>query len=218
MSSDTLSLASCAQATLFGVALLNGLTVLSSYDEEDVTCKARVSNAISMVVCLVSAIHYTHILSVGVCSTSYRSILYSDWLVTVPLLLVEFWLLLGLPTTTPLSSMLLLVVVVMSVGMIITGYRRMYAVSWACLVGMYTLYVLSGIAAQNTGLDCNDHDADGTPAREYPASLVIFFFGMWLIYGAVELLDLTHMNRVRGFALLDVVCKAIFGFTIAWFV
>lgn len=214
MRNDALSLASCAQATLFGTAVLNGLTVLSTYTKDDTMCKARIANAISMVVCLVSAIHYTHILSAGVCAASYRGVLYSDWLVTVPLLLVEFWLLLGLPTTTPRSGVALSVTVVVSVGMILTGYMRMYAASWACLVGLYALYGTFGVTAWSPGAKHDDPDSE----RKYPVSLVVLFFGVWLLYGVVELVDLAHVSRVRGFALLDVVCKAIFGFTIAWFV
>lgn len=192
--------------------MVNALTAVSACDKrEDDVYRSRVPNSLSAVVCLVSAIHYTHILKTGTCPDSYRNILYSDWLVTVPLLIVEFWMLLKFPIQTPETVTTLFAAMALSVWMVLAGYFRYYTMSWVCLLAVYVVYAVAYSRA-----NCANDDSNNTPyAHTYPDSLIFIFIGIWLLYGIVETFHISHINRIRGFSLLDILCKAVFGLTIA---
>jgi hypothetical protein len=213
---DHLSLVSCAQTMLLTSAVINILAVgVPTNRKHDTNTASRwtsyeISNLLSFAVCLISGIHYTHMLYIG--QNTYRSVLYSDWLVTVPLLLIECWVLLRNSYDDAANTVWLASVVVLSIVMIMSGYFRTYGLSWICLIGVYMIYVFQYYNNHNT---CHEDTPDDEPGR-YPTYLIVLFLGLWMGYGIVEMGATSQLWRMRLFSVLDIICKAIFGITIAF--
>ena len=130
-------------------------TVFFFLERDRVSAKWKTSLTVSGLVTLVAAVHYLYMrevwVSTGTSPTVFR---YIDWLITVPLLMVEFFLILSAITKVPVGVFWRLMVG--TFVMLIGGYlgEARYVAAWpAFIVGMagwaYILYeIFAGQASK----------------------------------------------------------------------
>lgn len=134
-------------------------TVFFFLERDRVSSKWKTSLTVSGLVTLVAAVHYLYMREVWVnTGTSPTVFRYIDWLITVPLLMIEFYLILSAITKVPTGVFwrLMIGTVVMLVG----GYlgEARYVAAWpAFIVGMagwaYILYeIFAGQASKINAL------------------------------------------------------------------
>ncbi len=130
-------------------------TVFFFLERDRVSAKWKTSLTVSGLVTLVAAVHYLYMrevwVSTGTSPTVFR---YIDWLITVPLLMIEFFLILSAITKVPVGVFWRLMVG--TFVMLIGGYlgEARYVAAWpAFIVGMagwaYILYeIFAGQASK----------------------------------------------------------------------
>ena len=188
---------SCTAACLAAVAVANASAAAGSRPSR----RARIANTLSAAVCVVSYLHYRAVVAAATPAEA-MSYLYSDWYVTLPLLLYELWVVLDLEW----SAARLGAAAALSILMVFAGSRRCFGVSWACLIGIYAIFAWQREAKAEGA-------AEGAE-RRYPRMLAIAFFAVWVAYGVVEHAAPAGARRAC-FAVLDLVCKGAFGLSIA---
>lgn len=124
-------------------------------ETQRVTAKWKTSLTVSGLVCLVAAVHYFYMRDVWVTTGSTPTVYrYIDWLITVPLLMVEFYLILSAVTRVSVGVFwrLLIGTIVMLVGGYLgeTGYMNL---TLAFVIGMagwaYIIYeIFAGEASK----------------------------------------------------------------------
>ncbi len=193
------AITTCTQAALFGTAAINIATLITR--RENTT--RYISNALAGVVGIISGIHYTYILKADGLA---KDLLYADWLVTVPLLIAEMWLLLDMPHTA-MNAGGLIVSIILSVLMIVFGFGNYKVPAWGCLAVIYVLFATSYEASKHRRRE----------PRSYPPALVWIFFGSWVLYGVVDLVrgGYSAGAKLQSYAFLDMFSKALFGLTVA---
>jgi bacteriorhodopsin len=173
--------------------------------------KTIVSNSVGAAVCFIAFLHYILLSRPG---KDIMSIRYSDWFFTLPLLLIEIFLICGIDIIDNIWMFLFLIMLIM--GMLITGwmavrslrsngtnYTKWLVAGTICLVAIY-LIVLGVL----------ERDTDG-PLQ----TATIIFFLMWTLYGFVSFYQRTgneHMSQA-AYDILDIVTKAVFGLVVAAF-
>lgn len=130
-------------------------TVFFFLERDRVSAKWKTSLTVSGLVTLVAAVHYLYMrevwVSTGTSPTVFR---YIDWLITVPLLMIEFFLILSAITKVPVGVFWRLMIG--TFVMLIGGYlgEARYVAAWpAFIVGMagwaYILYeIFAGQASK----------------------------------------------------------------------
>ena len=186
--------------------------------------KWKTSLTVSGLVTLVAAVHYMYMREVwitdGSTPTVYR---YIDWLITVPLLMVEFYLILAAITKVPTGVFwrLMIGTLVMLVG----GYvgEAGYVAAWpAFIVGMLGwAYILYEIFAGEAG-KINASQAPESVQSAFSLMRLIVTFG-WAIYpvgyffgyltGSDPASSMKALNVIYNLA--DVLNKIAFG-VIIW--
>lgn len=121
-------------------------TVFFFLERDRVSAKWKTSLTVSGLVTLIAAVHYFYMRDVWVATGSTPTVFrYIDWLITVPLLMIEFYLILSAITKVPVGVFwrLMIGTLVMLVGGYL-GEARYMAVWPAFIIGMlgwaYILY------------------------------------------------------------------------------
>ena len=185
---DTISLHS-TRAFLGGVALLQTIASLAASDTD---ATAASSNALGAVVCAIAWQIYSRMQGSGDLDSSLR---YADWTVTTPLMLVEFFILLGIDLRanyTSLAGAILLIVACILLGRraVISSRTRVrdFVAACVCFVAMVVL-VLRAI-----------------PEWSSRVTMPLVFLSVWFLYPVVF-----WMKSPAAFNLLDFVSKGVFG-------
>lgn len=167
---------------LISMALIAS-TVFFFLERDRVSAKWKTSLTVSGLVTLVAAVHYFYMRDVWVATGSTPTVFrYIDWLITVPLLMIEFFLILSAIATVPVGVFwrLMIGTVVMLVG----GYvgEAGYLNTWiAFIIGMagwaYILYeIFAGEASK-----INAQSAPPSVQSAFNTMRLIVTFG-WAIY------------------------------------
>ena len=167
---------------LISMALV-AATAFFFVERDRVAGKWKTSLTVSGLVTLIAAVHYFYMRDVWVATgTSPTEFRYIDWLLTVPLLMVEFYLVLSAVTKVPAGVFWRLLVG--SIVMLAFGYAGetgMMGVTMACVLamagwGFIVWEILKGEASQiNAGL------SNANVQGAYKAMLICVTIG-WSIY------------------------------------
>lgn len=206
---------------LISMALMAS-TVFFLWETQGVTAKWKTSLVVSALVTLIAAVHYFYMRDVwvttGTSPTVYR---YIDWLLTVPLLMIEFYLILrAIGAATPGIFWRLLVGTLV---MLIPGYMGEAGyldVNVGFVLGMAGwIYILYEIFAGEAG-KAAEREASDAVKYAYKAMRWIVTIG-WAIYPLgyvlgymVGAVDESTLNIVYNLA--DLVNKVAFGILI-WY-
>jgi bacteriorhodopsin len=193
-------------------------------ERDRVTGKWKTSLTVSGLVTLVAAVHYFYMREVWVASGSTPTVYrYIDWLITVPLLMIEFYLILS--AITKVSTGVFWRLVIGTLVMLIGGYvgEAGYAdVTTAFIVGMLGwFYILYEIFAGEAG-KISANKAPATVQKAFNTMRLIVTFG-WAIYplgyyfgyltGSDPASSMASLNIIYNLA--DVLNKIAFG-VIIW--
>lgn len=195
-------------------------TVFFFIERDRVSSKWKTSLTVSGLVTLVAAVHYFYMRDVWVATgetpTVYR---YIDWLITVPLLMVEFFLILSAITSVP--ARIFWKLLIGTTLMLVFGYMGeagyMSATLGFVLGTAAWVYVLYEIFAGETG-KLNAEAASPAVQSAFNLMRYIVTFG-WAIYPLGYLLgymagsvDVETLNIIYNLA--DVLNKIAFGLII----
>ena len=192
-----------ATAALAGASAMQALAATRATD-----AKTALSNATGSSVCLIAFIHYLCIMRPGIDATTIR---YSDWLITLPLLLLEIFLICGIDIVE--NGWVFLLTCILLLAMLLAGWMSVRSkrrhptksiqqkvwllVGCVCLIAVYWI-VLSLFEQTKTGL--------------LPL-ISIGFFSLWSLYGVVAVIDGSHTQYM--YDILDLSTKAVFGIIVA---
>ena len=223
----------------FGLISMLACTVYTLVAQAHVLAKYRTALVMSSMVTFIAGYHYWRIFnsfeessmknavtigtSQGSFNEAYR---YVDWILTVPLLLVEVIAVLALAKEA--SKSLTRRLVVASAAMIILGYpgeissstgtKMMYFVL-SMIPFLYILYVLFGELSKSL-----DRQPDGV--AQTVSNLRLLLIGTWAVYPISYLIPVFITNpsaseaaalftyRQVGYTIADVLAKCVFGLTI----
>jgi bacteriorhodopsin len=193
-------------------------------ERDRVEGKWKTSLTVSGLVTLVAAVHYFYMRDVWVATGSTPTVYrYIDWLITVPLLMIEFYLILSAITKVPTGIFwrLLIGTLVMLIGGYVgeAGYAD---VMTAFIVGMLGwFYILYEIFAGEAG-KISANKAPATVQKAFSTMRLIVTFG-WAIYplgyyfgyltGSDPASSMASLNIIYNLA--DVLNKIAFG-VIIW--
>ena len=167
---------------LISMALIAS-TVFFFLERDRVSAKWKTSLTVSGLVTLVAAVHYFYMREVWVTTGSTPTVFrYIDWLITVPLLMIEFYLILSAITKVPVGVFwrLMIGTLVMLVGGYL-GEAGYMAVMHAFIIGMvgwaYILYeIFMGEASK-----INANSAPASVQSAFNTMRLIVTIG-WAIY------------------------------------
>ena len=158
-------------------------TVFFFLERDRVSAKWKTSLTVSGLVTLIAAVHYFYMRDVWVTTGSTPTVFrYIDWLITVPLLMIEFYLILSAITKVPVGVFwrLMIGTLVMLVGGYL-GEARYLAVWPAFIIGMAGwAYILYEIFAGQAG-KINAKNAPPAVQSAFSTMRLIVVFG-WAIY------------------------------------
>ena len=158
-------------------------TVFFFLERDRVSAKWKTSLTVSGLVTLVAAVHYFYMRDVWVMTGSTPTVFrYIDWLITVPLLMIEFYLILSAITKVPTGVFwrLMIGTLVMLVGGYL-GEARYLAVWPAFIIGMAGwAFILYEIFAGQAGR-INAKSAPPAVQSAFNTMRLIVTFG-WAIY------------------------------------
>jgi bacteriorhodopsin len=193
-------------------------------ERDRVEGKWKTSLTVSGLVTLVAAVHYFYMRDVWVATGSTPTVYrYIDWLITVPLLMIEFYLILS--AITKVSTGIFWRLLIGTLVMLIGGYvgEAGYAdVMTAFIVGMLGwFYILYEIFAGEAG-KISANKASATVQKAFSTMRLIVTFG-WAIYplgyyfgyltGSDPASSMASLNIIYNLA--DVLNKIAFG-VIIW--
>jgi bacteriorhodopsin len=208
---------------LISMALV-AATAFFFLETQRVAGKWKTSLTVSGLVTLVASVHYFYMrevwVSLGSTPTVYR---YIDWLITVPLLMVEFFLILSAITKVPVGVFWRLILG--TLVMLVAGFagEAGYAAAWpAFIVGMLGwFFILYEIFAGEAG-KINASQAPASVQSAFGLMRLIVTFG-WAIYpigyffgyltGSDPVTSMKALNVIYNLA--DVLNKIAFG-VIIW--
>ncbi len=209
-------------ALSFGTAVMLGAFVYFLTQIKSVAKQYQSGVAVSAVVVGIAGYHYYRMWSLwssGATNEGYR---YADWLITVPLLVIELLIVLGV--TAERRKSLMKTLVPASALMIALGYPGEVASStgtkwlfWilAMLPFAYILFVLVGelkaARARETG-----------PVAGLIRTATVILLGTWLVYPVAYLFPVifgashegAEAARQLGYTVADITAKALYGLVI----
>jgi bacteriorhodopsin len=210
----------------FGFASMLATTIYLYLSQARVLPKYRQAIVISGTVTLIALYHYWRIYDSfaaahggdGLFNEAYR---YVDWLLTVPLLLLETIAVLALPAANRKSLIARLVPA--SAAMIVLGYPGEIAADngpkmmWGALSTIPFLYILYVLFVELTkSLDKQPAEVSATVKRL--RLLLIATWGVYPISYLMPVLGIDGANafvgRQIGYTVADVLAKCLFGLTI----
>ena len=167
---------------LISMALIAS-TVFFFLERDRVSAKWKTSLTVSGLVTLVAAVHYFYMREVWVSTGSTPTVFrYIDWLITVPLLMIEFYLILSAITKVPVGVFwrLMIGTLVMLVGGYL-GEAGYMAVMPAFIIGMVGwAYILYEIFMGEAG-KINANSAPASVQSAFNTMRLIVTIG-WAIY------------------------------------
>ena len=166
-------------------AALLAATVFFFLERDNVSAKWRTSLTVSGLVTGIALWHYLYMRGVWVeTGTSPTVFRYIDWLLTVPLLIVEFYLILR--AVTDVAASLFWKLFVGSLVMLIFGYLGEAGImaAWpafiiGCLAWFYMIYTLWG----GEGAAARDASGNAAVQSAYNTMMYIIIIG-WVVYPA----------------------------------
>lgn len=223
----------------FGLISMLACTVYTLVAQTHVLAKYRTALVMSSMVTFIAGYHYWRIfnsfegssmknaVSIGTSQGSFNEAYrYVDWILTVPLLLVEVIAVLALAKEA--SKSLTQRLVVASAAMIILGYpgeissstgtKMMYFVL-SMIPFLYILYVLFGELSKSL-----DRQPDGV--AQTVGNLRLLLIATWAVYPISYLIPVFITNpsateaaslftyRQVGYTIADILAKCVFGLTI----
>ena len=193
-------------------AIMLASTVFFLVERDRVAGKWKTSLTVAALVTGVAFWHYLYMRGVWITSladgegsspTVYR---YIDWLITVPLQIVEFYLILA--AVTNVSSSLFWKLLVASLVMLIGGYMAMMP---AFIIGMVGWAVIIYLIFFGEAAQVNASSGNAAGQMAFNAIRMIVLVG-WAIYPIGYWLDAEGLNIVYNLA--DLVNKTAFGLVI----
>ena len=167
---------------LISMALV-AATVFFFIERDRVAGKWKTSLTVSGLVTLIAAVHYFYMrdvwVSTGTSPTEFR---YIDWLLTVPLLMIEFYLVLSAVTKVPSGVFTRLLVG--SVAMLVFGYMGetgMMNVTLAFVLAMSSWGVILWEIFKGEASQINAGLSNANVQKAYKWMLICVSIG-WLIY------------------------------------
>ena len=167
---------------LISMALV-AATVFFFIERDRVAGKWKTSLTVSGLVTLIAAVHYFYMrdvwVSTGTSPTEFR---YIDWLLTVPLLMIEFYLVLSAVTKVPSGVFTRLLVG--SVAMLVFGYMGetgMMNVTLAFVLAMLSWGVILWEIFKGEASQINAGLSNANVQKAYKWMLICVSIG-WLIY------------------------------------
>ena len=167
---------------LISMALV-AATVFFFIERDRVAGKWKTSLTVSGLVTLIAAVHYFYMrdvwVSTGTSPTEFR---YIDWLLTVPLLMIEFYLVLSAVTKVPSGVFTRLLVG--SVAMLVFGYMGetgMMGVTLAFVLAMLSWGVILWEIFKGEASQINAGLSNANVQKAYKWMLICVTFG-WSIY------------------------------------
>ena len=193
-------------------AMMLASTVFFFVERSDVSVKWRTSMTVAGLVTGIAFWHYLTMSQLAAAGTSPVAYRYVDWFITVPLQIVEFYLILA--AVTVVSSRVFWKLLIAGLVMLVGGYVGETCECWELygfIVGMlgwagviYLIFV--GDAAK-----VNDSSNNEASQFAFKAMRMIVLFG-WAIYPIGYWLDDASLNVVYNLA--DLVNKTAFGLMI----
>lgn len=158
-------------------------TVFFFLERDRVSAKWKTSLSVSGLVTLVAAVHYFYMRDVWVATGSTPTVFrYIDWMITVPLLMIEFFLILSAITKVP--SAVFWRLMIGTLVMLIGGYlgEGGYMAVWpAFIIGMAGwAYIIYEIYLGEAG-KINANNAPASVQSAFNAMRLIVVFG-WSVY------------------------------------
>tara|TARA_B100000927_G_C16321406_1_gene411507 strand:- start:30 stop:773 length:744 start_codon:yes stop_codon:yes gene_type:complete len=201
-------------------AALLAATVFFFLERDNVSSKWRTSLTVSGLVTGIALWHYLYMRGVWVeTGTSPTVFRYIDWLLTVPLLIVEFYLILR--AVTDVAASLFWKLFVGSLVMLIFGYLGEAGImaAWpafiiGCLAWFYMIYTLWG----GEGAAARDASGNAAVQSAYNTMMYIIIIG-WVVYPAGYFLGYLAGGVNEGtlnlvYNLADFINKILFGIVI----
>lgn len=201
-------------------AALLAATVFFFLERDNVSAKWRTSLTVSGLVTGIALWHYLYMRGVWVeTGTSPTVFRYIDWLLTVPLLIVEFYLILR--AVTDVAASLFWKLFVGSLVMLVFGYLGEAGImaAWpafiiGCLAWFYMIYVLWG----GEGAAARDASGNAAVQSAYNTMMYIIIIG-WVVYPAGYFLGYLAGGVNEGtlnlvYNLADFINKILFGIVI----
>jgi len=189
-------------------------------ERDNVSAKWRTSLTVSGLVTGIALWHYLYMRGVWVeTGTSPTVFRYIDWLLTVPLLIVEFYLILR--AVTDVAASLFWKLFVGSLVMLIFGYLGEAGImaAWpafiiGCLAWFYMIYTLWG----GEGAAARDASGNAAVQSAYNTMMYIIIIG-WVVYPAGYFLGYLAGGVNEGtlnlvYNLADFINKILFGIVI----
>jgi bacteriorhodopsin len=207
MKRPTLVLAATSMAC---TSIIQALAALHATDE-----KIILSNTIGSGVCGIALLHYYWLTQPGVNVMANR---YSDWVLTLPLLLLDIFIICGIDVIGNILFFLLSCILIF--GMLIAGWKSIRAqnnhpnnstlfktwmtIGFLCLIAVY--WIVLGMM---------ERTKDGTIQ-----TVTIGLFLLWPIYGVVAACFPTGKSSDKdpeqyAYDILDIASKAILGLVVA---
>ena len=201
-------------------AALLAATVFFFLERDNVSAKWRTSLTVSGLITGIALWHYLYMRGVWVeTGTSPTVFRYIDWLLTVPLLIVEFYLILR--AVTDVAASLFWKLFVGSLVMLIFGYLGEAGImaAWpafiiGCLAWFYMIYTLWG----GEGAAARDASGNAAVQSAYNTMMYIIIIG-WVVYPAGYFLGYLAGGVNEGtlnlvYNLADFINKILFGIVI----
>ena len=201
-------------------AALLAATVFFFLERDNVSAKWRTSLTVSGLVTGIALWHYLYMRGVWVeTGTSPTVFRYIDWLLTVPLLIVEFYLILR--AVTDVAASLFWKLFVGSLVMLIFGYLGEAGImaAWpafiiGCLAWFYMIYTLWG----GEGAAARAASGNAAVQSAYNTMMYIIIIG-WVVYPAGYFLGYLAGGVNEGtlnlvYNLADFINKILFGIVI----
>jgi bacteriorhodopsin len=180
-----------AQGSLLGTAVLQGITAIAGDPEKTKT------NTIGATVCLVAYQHYNWMRS----SNDRLALRYSDWFLTLPLLLWECALISGSDTTSPLFICSMMFIVLMLIAGKLsdkyTKYKQVLLLCGMCMLVLAGIFFFLSIPSFDSVLTI----------------ISILSICSWSFYGVVALKNGPEWT----YNILDILNKSLFGILVVAF-
>ena len=158
---------------------------------------------VSTIVCTVAAVHYMYMRNIAASGGNVFPVRYSDWFVTVPLMLYEFCTLFGIGWGKTAIIMLI------SVLMLVAGYsgaKNPAGKPANFLVGSFLLGVILWLCYGDAMSPDKEQEGEITAADRRIAS---GFLLVWVLYGFAYFVSQPLQDL--SYNILDIISKGVFG-------
>ena len=208
---------SSTRAIFGGVAVYSAIQAINAQ-----STKKELTSAIASLILVIAYIHYTKMSSIEDNTNlidkqqKITNIRYSDWIITVPLLLFELFILLNWikvdDSSGTLSSEYWLpfsTILGLSIAMLVSGYiseKNKYTDDYFYYISCFCLLLIAGIIFYVYYDNKDNQDEDNETENQW----LLIFFGFWVLYAYGFNKDSNTKNIIYN--ITDIVTKALFSF------